>query len=126
MSNFNISYRRVVLTPDSGQVFAYALNQGFVTSIVAFLGDIFRSKKSLIEKSKVAHADVSNFTELEKIILASSADEKSKEEGVVLSEKAEELLSGRLFGYVVDNKQFRNALWADVPADKMLEMLDKM
>lgn len=126
MSNFKISYRRVALTPKSGPIFAYALNHGFVTSVVAFLGDIFRSKQSLIEKSKEAHADVNNFTELEKIILASSADEKAKEEGVVISKKAEELLSGRLSYYIVDNMQFKKALWADIPAEKMLEMLDKM
>lgn len=121
-----ISYSRVALTPASGQVFSYALNNGIVTSLVAFLGDIFRSKQSLIEKSKNAQADISAFSELERIILFSAAEDKRKNEGMVLSPKAERILEKRFSGYVVTEQRFKKALWADIPTDKVANLLENM
>lgn len=126
MMNKNI-YNRTALTPNSGQCFVYALNNGTITSVVAFINPILRAKKKLKErclKQKMSDepVDVNTFSELEKMIAASAVEPLHD----VAPERTREVIEHELEGYQINaDNPIRKLVWDDIDARDVAMLLAK-
>lgn len=121
-----ITFNRVELGPNTGNVFVEKANEGNVSSVCAYISDIRRGKESLSvrAKSDAKDRDVARWSELEKIIASNALYDAFATGKEVPTEESLDLLKGKLRPYILEKTvQFRKLFIEDVNVKELQRMI---
>lgn len=121
-----MTFNRVELGPNTGNVFVKKANDGNVSSVCAYISDIRKGKESLEirAKSDTKDRDIARWSELEKIIASNAMYDAFVTGKEVPTEKSLDLLKGKLRPYILkETVQFRKLFIEGVNVKKLQRMI---